>query len=139
MSPHDANATLAYIAALFPKSAWAPEMGALFLERIKSVHISLEQAKAVVGQYRCEHRFHSPDIGRVILAMRNCEARPSVAFTAPPTDTRDPPITGYEIELVHRWRANKEDPVFDRLEKRHRRGGTLEAFRERFRRAMARV
>jgi hypothetical protein len=142
MTESDAAHTLEYLTRLFPKHGWEPEMCALFVGRIRGIQITTEQARAAIGEYRCHQRFHTPDLGRVVLALRNCELRKPLAFNnqqEPTRDPTDPPITGYEIELVHRWRADKADPVFDRLEKRHRKGGTLEGFRDRFRRAMAQV
>lgn len=134
MTDIDVKATVDYVLKMFPASEWTPEITALFIERLRRVNLDAEQGRAVVGEYRMGYRGKTPDAGSLIRRMRDAEPKgkptPRLADDA---DTGRAPITGYERELVQRWRANRDDPIFATLKAKHARCGTTEAFRARWR------
>jgi len=135
MNEMDVRATVEYTQRMFPASDWTAEITTLFIDRLRRIEITDEQAKAVVGEYRMGYRGKTPDAGTLIRRMREVEAkpRPTPRLAVDGIDTGRAPVTGYERELVRRFRENRDDPIFARLKDKHARCGTTEAFRARWR------
>lgn len=131
MTPTSARDAVAYVAQLFPGSDWTPEISALFADRLIRVPIDIEQAKAVIGEYRLQHRYKSPDVGALIQRM--WAVVPKDAPQRPVDPQVDAGPNGYERDLIQRWRDNPGHPCFARLRSRARSYGILVYCREQWR------
>lgn len=118
MTPTEVQNVMEYTDRQFPKSEWSDENRTLFMERLLKVNVTLEQAHAVVAEYRVSVRWRSPNMRDLIDRMHS--ARGAVAREQRLPEVSQPgvpPITGYNRELVARYDANPNDPVFARLAK----------------------
>lgn len=111
--------SLAYLAHLYPSMEWEQAMADLFASRLAPLEISVEQTKAVFGEYRMtvgKFNTKTPDAAGLYRRLKEVAYVPTAA--KPRVELRPAelaPTTGYMRELWVRWKKNPEEPCFKRL------------------------
>jgi len=75
MNKHEIEATIAYIAALWPKHELGPAVLETITERMLRIPIDAEQAKAALGEFRLTSKYRSPDAGELLRRLQACRAQ----------------------------------------------------------------